>query len=103
MVQLHHLVLNFSSPNLYERQKVVHINLGKMLPGLFIGNDLNSGEGWSGDLVIAGSHDIENKGQWFTSEDSSPKRLESQNYKKHLDVLAQTVSFRREGYVQRQT
>ena len=32
----------------------------KMLPGIFNGYVLKSGEGWTGDLILAGWHDIDN-------------------------------------------
>ena len=61
-----------------------------MLPGKIIGYALNSGGGWTGDLVIADWHDIENS---VASEghvkDSAPKKLESANRRRDLDFFAQ--------------
>ena len=62
----------------------------KVLSGMLIGYALNSGGGWTGDLIIADWHDIENN---VTSEvhvkSASPKKLESTNCRKHSSFLSQ--------------
>ena len=75
-----------------------------MLPGIFIGHAVNSGEGWTEDLIIADWHDIENN----VASEVHVKRFKS----KEVDInkLQETFIFlcaddspRKEGHAQRQT
>ena len=67
----------------------------KMLPGIFIGNALNSGGGWTGDVLIADWQDIENQ---FKSKEVGIKKLQEA-----FTFPCAEGSLRQEGHAQRQT
>ena len=56
-----------------------------MLPGKFTGYALNSGGGWTGDLIIADWHDIEK----YVASEVHVKRFKSEEvgFKKLQDVF----------------
>ena len=63
MVQWYYLGLNFFEKNpTSAKDKSRLLQFGtKMLPGILFGYSLNSGGGWTRDLVLADRHGIENK------------------------------------------
>ena len=51
---------NYCNPISTKDKSRLHQFGAKMLPGIFVGCALNSGERWAGDVIIADWHDIEN-------------------------------------------
>ena len=75
----------------------------KILPGIIIGYALNSGGGWTRDLIIANWHDIENNG----ASEVYVKRFQSKevgiyNLKEVFVFPAADGSLRQDGRTQRQ-
>ena len=76
----------------------------KMLPGIFVGYALNSGGGWTGDVITADWHEIENN----IASEVHVKRFKSKVVRiKRLQeafvCLCADGSLRQEDHTQRQT
>ena len=76
----------------------------KVLPRTFVGYDLNSGEGWTEDLIIAYLHDIDNN----VASKVHVKRFKSTGVR--IEILQGTLIFscadgslNKESHAQRQT
>ena len=73
----------------------------KMFPAIFIGYALISGEGWTGDWIIADWHDIENN----VASEVHVARLKSKEVEEQDAFIfsCADVSLKQEGHAQRET